>query len=76
MEHAFCNESPLSGVVDDVPSNIEVLESILASRGYALTSAASGPAALTCIAADQPALVLLEEKYVSPGHGSWPPRRL
>ena len=52
-------------IVDDTPSNIEVLESILTPRGYALTTATSGAEALAAVANEPPDLVLLD--LVMPG---------
>jgi class 3 adenylate cyclase/CheY-like chemotaxis protein len=52
-------------IVDDTLSNIEVLESILAPRGYALTTATSGQQALAAVANEPPDLVLLD--LVMPG---------
>jgi adenylate cyclase len=52
-------------VVDDTPQNIRVLEAVLGARGYAVTSAASGPEALLKVIADPPDLVLLD--VVMPG---------
>jgi class 3 adenylate cyclase len=47
-------------VVDDVPSNIRVLDAILAARGYEVLAASSGPEALARVAEDRPELVLLD----------------
>lgn len=47
-------------VVDDVPQNIRLLEAILTSKGYAVTSASSGQEALDKVAAEPPDLVLLD----------------
>ena len=47
-------------VVDDTPNNIKLLADILAAKGYAVATAASGEEALAKIAADQPDIVLLD----------------
>ncbi len=47
-------------VVDDLPQNVRLLEAVLASNGYAVTSASSGPEALEKLTADPPELVLLD----------------
>jgi adenylate cyclase len=47
-------------VVDDVPKNVRLLEAILASEGYGVTSASSGPEALEQMSVDPPDLVLLD----------------
>jgi adenylate cyclase len=47
-------------VVDDVPTNIRLLEAILTSHGYAVISAGSGREALDGVMADRPDLVLLD----------------
>ena len=47
-------------VVDDVPTNVRLLEAILTSHGYAVISAASGREALDRVMADRPDLVLLD----------------
>jgi signal transduction histidine kinase len=47
-------------VVDDVPQNVRLLEAVLTSHGYSVTSAASGPEALEKVSAQQPDLVLLD----------------
>jgi CheY-like chemotaxis protein/class 3 adenylate cyclase len=47
-------------VVDDVPQNVRLLEAVLTSHGYSVTSASSGPEALEKVTADTPDLVLLD----------------
>jgi class 3 adenylate cyclase/CheY-like chemotaxis protein len=47
-------------VVDDSPLNVKLLHDILATRGYVVTSAASGHDALDAIAREPPDLVLLD----------------
>jgi adenylate cyclase len=47
-------------VVDDVPQNVRLLEAILTSHGYSVTSASSGPEALEKVSAELPDLLLLD----------------
>jgi adenylate cyclase len=47
-------------VVDDAPPNVRLLEAILSSHGYKVTSASSGEEALERVSADAPDLVLLD----------------
>ena len=47
-------------VVDDTPMNLKLLEGVLTGHGYAVSTAASGPAALEAVRADCPDLVLLD----------------
>ncbi len=47
-------------VVDDVPANVELLEALLTSDGYDVTTAADGHEALEFVAEDEPDLVLLD----------------
>ena len=47
-------------VVDDAPANCEMLEAILAPRGYTVFSATSGEEALRKVASHRPDLVLLD----------------
>jgi class 3 adenylate cyclase/CheY-like chemotaxis protein len=47
-------------VVDDTPHNVLLLADLLASKGYAVTTAASGAEALTLIGDHPPDLVLLD----------------
>jgi class 3 adenylate cyclase/CheY-like chemotaxis protein len=61
--------SPLSPgrilVVDDTPTNVKLLEDLLAFQGYEVETAASGEEALAMIRAQPPDLVLLD--VVMPG---------
>src|SRR5437870_12659087 len=47
-------------VVDDTPQNVKLLGDLLRSRGYEVTTAASGEQALESIAQQPPDLVLLD----------------
>ncbi len=47
-------------VVDDTPANVKLFSDLLAVKGYAVSTAASGEEALAKIAADGPDLVLLD----------------
>jgi class 3 adenylate cyclase len=47
-------------VVDDTPHNVKLLADLLAIRGYAVATAASGEEALAKVAAERPDLVLLD----------------
>jgi adenylate cyclase len=47
-------------VVDDVPTNVRLLEAVLAGHGYAVVPASSGPEALDAVARELPDLVLLD----------------
>jgi adenylate cyclase len=47
-------------VVDDAPQNVRLLEAVLTSSGYAMTSASSGPEALEKATAELADLVLLD----------------
>src|SRR3982751_4861805 len=47
-------------VVDDTPQNVKLLSDLLRSRGYEVTTAASGEQALESIASQPPDLVLLD----------------
>jgi len=47
-------------VVDDTPANVKLLGDLLAARGYAVSTAASGEEGLAKIASDRPDLVLLD----------------
>jgi class 3 adenylate cyclase/CheY-like chemotaxis protein len=47
-------------IVDDTLSNIEVLEAMLAPRGYVIVTATSGAQALAAVAAEPPDLILLD----------------
>jgi adenylate cyclase len=53
-------EHPKILVVDDVPQNVRLLEAVLASNGFAVTSASSGPEALAHVQTDVPDVVLLD----------------
>ena len=47
-------------VVDDTPVNVKLLADLLSAKGYAVTTAASGPEALATIDRAEPDLVLLD----------------
>ena len=47
-------------VVDDTPSNVKLMGDLLAVKGYAVTTAASGEEALAKMAAETPDLVVLD----------------
>jgi adenylate cyclase len=47
-------------VVDDMPTNVRLLEAVLESAGHKVLAAGSGPEALDRVAADLPDLVLLD----------------
>jgi class 3 adenylate cyclase len=47
-------------VVDDTPVNVKLLADLLSAKGYAVTTAASGPEALEAIDVAAPDLVLLD----------------
>jgi len=47
-------------VVDDVPQNVRLLDAVLSSNGYAVTSASSGREALEKVTAGVPDLILLD----------------
>ena len=47
-------------VVDDTPSNVKLLADVLTARGYRITTAETGEAALAAIGVDAPDLVLLD----------------
>src|SRR5712691_3363942 len=47
-------------VVDDVPVNVKLLADLLAVKGYAVVTAASGAEALEKVGKEQPGLVLLD----------------
>jgi adenylate cyclase len=47
-------------VVDDTPQNVKLLADLLTAKGYTVTTAADGTAALDKLAADAPDLVLLD----------------
>jgi class 3 adenylate cyclase/CheY-like chemotaxis protein len=47
-------------VVDDTPVNVKLLADLLGAKGYAVTTAASGPEALSQIEKQPPDLVLLD----------------
>jgi DNA-binding NarL/FixJ family response regulator len=59
------DQRPKVLVVDDTLANCEMLEAILAPRGYTVLSASSGEEALAKVASDRPDLVLLD--IVMPG---------
>ncbi len=47
-------------VVDDTPMNVKLLADLLAAKGYATVTAASGAEALAKLEAEKPDLVLLD----------------
>jgi adenylate cyclase len=47
-------------IVDDVPVNLQALESILQTRGFRVTKANNGEQALEAVAAEKPDLILLD----------------
>jgi adenylate cyclase len=47
-------------VVDDVPTNVRLLEAVLVSKGYEVVSANDGEQAMELVASTQPDLVLLD----------------
>jgi adenylate cyclase len=47
-------------VVDDLPQNVKLLADLLGAKGYAVTTASSGPEALRKLTAERPDLVLLD----------------
>lgn len=47
-------------VVDDIPSNVRLLEAVLEPAGFAVLSASSGPEALELVMTELPDLVLLD----------------
>ncbi len=52
-------------VVDDTPRNLKLLADLLAASGYTVVTATTGAAALACVAAERPDLILLD--VVMPG---------
>jgi adenylate cyclase len=53
-------DEPLVLVVDDLPTNIRLLDAVLSPRGYRVISAGSGPEALQRVKDHNPDLVLLD----------------
>src|SRR5262245_15711406 len=47
-------------VVDDLPQNVKLLADLLGAKGYAVTTASSGPEALLKVEAERPDMVLLD----------------
>jgi adenylate cyclase len=47
-------------VVDDLPQNVKLLADLLGAKGYAVSTASSGPEALLKVEAERPDLVLLD----------------
>lgn len=47
-------------VVDDNPTNLKLLSYVLASRGYAVQTAADAPSALAALRARRPRLILMD----------------
>ena len=58
-------DEPLVLAVDDLPTNIRLLDAVLSPRGYRVISAGSGPEALQRVKDHDPDLVLLD--IVMPG---------
>ena len=56
-------------VVDDEPAQLRLVEQVLASNGYVVLKASSGPEALRVIFKQKPDLVLLD--VVMPGVDGW-----
>jgi CheY-like chemotaxis protein len=59
------NSPPRILIVDDTPENVLLLSDLLASKGYAVVTAASGAKALAQIGSEPVDLVLLD--VVMPG---------
>jgi phosphoserine phosphatase RsbU/P len=57
---ALCQPAPTILIVDDTPANVELVESILATEGFATLVADNGPAAFAVSRALQPDLILLD----------------
>jgi adenylate cyclase len=53
-------DEPLVLAVDDLPTNIRLLDAVLSPRGYRVISAGSGPEALRRVKDQRPDLVLLD----------------
>lgn len=53
-------DEPLVLAVDDLPTNIRLLDAVLSPRGYRVISAGSGPEALQRVKDQHPDLVLLD----------------
>jgi adenylate cyclase len=53
-------DAPKILVVDDLPQNVRLLQAVLTSHGYAVTSASSGREALDRVEGELPDLVLLD----------------
>jgi adenylate cyclase len=53
-------DEPLVLAVDDLPTNIRLLDAVLSPRGYRVISAGSGPEALQRVKDQRPDLVLLD----------------
>ncbi len=51
---------PLILIVDDIPKNLQVLSSVLSTRGYRISFASSGMQALSIIDSNIPDLILLD----------------
>jgi class 3 adenylate cyclase len=47
-------------VVDDLPQNVKLLADLLGAKGYAVTTASSGPEALLKVESERPDMVLLD----------------
>ncbi len=65
--YPFATEQPDATIllVDDEPTNLEVLQAILAPAGYRMVKALNGPEALDVLAYDPPDIILLD--LVMPG---------
>jgi CheY-like chemotaxis protein len=65
---SYCKKSHIL-VVDDIPDNIFILQTILELEGYMVDTALSGRSALSKIQASPPDLILLD--IMMPGMNGW-----